>query len=169
MTGPTLRPALLGLTILASATCATVGRGGGDTGSSAGEAAPAVIREQAEVPPPQVASDPSFREARGQIIPGAPEFPAYPGATLVGSAERNKPAERNEGYVIKWTTADSVSLVMAWYQKMLPQLGWKYTPPSDGATVEQTAIVEKGNLRGTLDAEADKGVTEIILTVGPRR
>ena len=166
---PRLTVPVLVLMVVASAACATLGGGSGESGTPAAESAPDVVREQAEVPPPLVASDPSFREARGQIIPGAPEFPAYPGATLVGSAERNKPTDRNQGYVIKWTTTDSVSLVMAWYQKTLPQLGWKYTPPADGATVEQTAVVEKGNLRGTLDAEAEKGVTEIILTVGPRR
>ena len=56
---------------------------------------------------PAIATDPSFRELKGRLLEGIPEFPAYPGATLIGSAERNKPGEKNRGYRIKWTTTDS--------------------------------------------------------------
>ena len=132
-------------------------------------AAAPVIREQTETQAPKVATDPSYRELLGRIIPGAPEFPPYPGATLVGSAERNKPGEPNEGYVFKWTTPDTAAMVMAWYQKRLPELGWTFVPPSDGATVEQTANIEKSKIRGTIDVEVDKEVTEIVVTLGHKR
>lgn len=115
---------------------------------------------------PVVAVDPSFREARGAMLPEIPPFPAYPGATLVGSAERNRPNEAKQGHTIKWTTTDSVAKVMAWYQSELPRQGWTYTSPSDGASSEQTARIRRGNITGSITVEAGKQVTEIEVDLG---
>ncbi len=106
-----IHPALIAIVVAAAGAL----QAGGSKPKPA--AAPPVIREQTETQAPKVATDRSYREVLGRIIPGAPEFPAYPGATLVGSAERNKPGEPNEGYVFKWTTPDTTAMVMAWYSE----------------------------------------------------
>lgn len=114
----------------------------------------------------EIATDPSFLEARGRMLPGVPDFPSHPAATLVGSAEQNRAGAPTEGYRIKWTTRESVPAVMAWYQKTLPSLGWTYTPPDDGAPeVEQVARISKGDLKGYIAAEATGDGTEIVASL----
>ena len=135
--------------------------------TSPGPAAAPMIPEAAGVEP-AVAADPSFRELRGALLPDIPELPAYPGATLVGSAERNRPNERKQGHTIKWTTPDPVPKVMAWYQAELPKHGWTYSPPSDGAASEQIARIRRGSIQGTIAAEEESGHTEILVVLGPR-
>lgn len=125
--------------------------------------------DNTQAPQPTVATDASFPEALGRRLPGAPDFPAYPGASLVGSAERNRPNDVKQGYRIEWTTRDSVPMVIAWYQKTLRDLGWTYTPPTDGVPNSQIADISKGDLDGTLEAEMEKGVTRIVVTLGPKK
>ena len=96
---------------------------------------------------PAIATDPSFRELKGRLLEGIPEFPAYPGATLIGSAERNKPGEKNRGYRIKWTTTDSPVQVMAWYEKTLPSDGWKYVLSDEPEEDELEAKIASGICR----------------------
>jgi hypothetical protein len=119
---------------------------------------------------PQVATDPSFRELLGGLLEGIPDFPAYPGARLVGSAERNRPDERNRGYLVKWTTRDRPARVMAWYEKALPPLGWKYVPSHEGDEEDELeAKVAKAAFVGYLEAETDDdGVTVVVLVLGRR-
>jgi hypothetical protein len=132
--------------------------------------APAAPAPQGAESQPEIVSDPSFRQTRGQLLPETPEFPAYPGAALVGSAENNRPKAPNRGYTIKWTTKDSVPMVMAWYRKTLEDLGWEFTPPTDGVAISQIANIRKGNLQGTVEAEAEKrGHTEIEVVLKPRQ
>jgi hypothetical protein len=118
---------------------------------------------------PQVATDPSFAEARGQLLPDIADFPAYPNAKLIGSAVQNRVDQPPQGYRIKWTTSDSVPAVMAWYQKALPAAGWKLTPPADGApAVEQLARISKDRLSGYVAAEASGEGTEIVVSLKKR-
>lgn len=118
---------------------------------------------------PQVATDPAFRELAGGLLEGIPEFPAYPGATLVGSAERNRPTEPNRGYRIMWTTTDTPGQVIAWYARMLPPRGWAYGPPDEPEDEEELkAKIAKGALRGYLEAEVEDGITEIIVVLARR-
>lgn len=132
--------------------------------------APQVTGSGGEDQEPQVATDPSFRELVGGLIEGIPEFPPYPGATLVGSAERNRLDEQNRGYRIKWTTRDRPARVMAWYEKTLPRHGWKYVPsyePDEGDELE--AKVAKGAFSGYLEAETeDDGPTVVVLVLERR-
>jgi hypothetical protein len=115
---------------------------------------------------PQVATDPSFAEARGRLLPEIADFPTYPNATLVGSAQQNRPAQPVQGYRIKWTTSDPVPAVMSWYEKALTTAGWKFMPPQDGSpAVEQIARISKGGLAGYVAAEAGAEVTEIVVSL----
>jgi hypothetical protein len=127
------------------------------------------MTEQATVRMPEIATDPGFPERRSGLLPGTPAFPVYPGATLVGSAARNRADEPSRGYRIVWTTKDPASAVIAWYQKALAESGWSFTPPSDGVTVEQTARIAKDDLEGDLNAEESAGKTTIEVVLGPRR
>ena len=151
-------------TLLAAAGCA---RRGGDAAVQPKTSGP--VTEQANVPSPEIATDPAFAERRGAMLPGVPAFPAYPGATLVGSAARNRADEPSRGYRVVWTTKDSAVAVIAWYQKALTEQGWAFTPPSDGVTVEQTARIAKDDLEGDPNAEESPGQTTIELALGPRR
>lgn len=118
----------------------------------------------------KVATDPSFRQESGRILPEIPEVPAYPGAKLVGSAEQARSGEPAEGYRIKWTTTDSVAAVMQWYAKALPAAGWKHQTPEDaGSPVEQLARIQKDYMDGYVSAEATKDVTEIIVSLQDTR
>jgi hypothetical protein len=119
---------------------------------------------------PQVATDPGFRELVGGLLEGIPDFPVYPGATLVGSAERNRPDEQNRGYRIKWTTRDRPARVMAWYEKALPRHGWKYVrsyEPDEGDELE--AKVAKGAFSGYLEAETEDDAPTVVVLVLERR
>jgi hypothetical protein len=119
---------------------------------------------------PLVATDRAFTEAAGRMVSGVPDVPAYPGATLVGSAEQARAAEAPEGYRIKWTTSASVSTVMQWYAKALPAAGWSYQPPDDaGSPGEQLARIRKDRLDGYVAAEATGGVTEIVVSLQDTR
>jgi hypothetical protein len=115
-----------------------------------------------------VATDPSFREQPGGLLAGVPDFPTYPNAVLIGSAERNRPGQPNLGYRVKWTTPDAVATVVAWYAQALQQRGWTYRPPTDNAEAEQTARISKGDLKGQLSVGVEDGRTEIELVIGPR-
>ena len=118
----------------------------------------------------RVATDRSFSEASGRVLPEIPEIPSYPGATLIGSARQARAAEPAEGYRIKWTTSDNVEAVMQWYAKSLPAAGWKYQTPEDaGSPVEQLARIQKDYMDGYVAAEATGGVTEIIVSLQDTR
>jgi hypothetical protein len=130
-------------------------------------ATPAATASQAGKP--RVATDASFTEAIGERLPGLPDFPEYPNAVLVGTAERNRPNAPKLGYRLQWATKDSVPMVMAWYQKTLQEKGWTYSPPTDGVTNSQIADISKGDLEGTVEAELEQGVTQIVVTLGPKK
>jgi hypothetical protein len=119
---------------------------------------------------PEIATDPSFRELKGGLLEGIPEFPAYPGATLIGSAERNKPDEKNRGYRIKWTTTDGPAQVMAWYEKTLPGYGWKYVGSDEPAEVDELeAKITTAAFSGYIEAETKDyphgDITEIVVVL----
>ena len=104
----------------------------------------------------QVATDPNFAEVKGQLLPGFPEFPIYPGAELVGSAEVNLPDEPNQGYRVKWTTYDPVPQVMDWYLEELSKTGWVVEEPNDPeAEGEQVANIHKGGFKGHIAVESE--------------
>lgn len=127
------------------------------------------VREQFEAKQTRVATDPAFSERAGELPPGPPLIPEYPGAERVGSAERSRPGAPNAGVRMVWRTKDSVAKVMAWYQKTLQDQKWDYDPPSDGVALAQLAGIRKGNLDGYVEAEADDGFTEIVVVIGPRK
>ena len=117
---------------------------------------------------PEIATDPSFREVKGALIEGIPTFPAYPDSKLIGSAERNRPNEKNRGYRIKWTTTDSPDQVMAWYQKTLVEQGWKYVPADQGEDEDELiAKISKGEFDGYIESEFEDEdhITEIVVVL----
>jgi hypothetical protein len=126
------------------------------------------------VPPTQgatIATDPSFRELKGGLLPGIPELPAYPGATLVGSAERNRPDEPNRGYRIKWTTGDSPVQVMAWYANALPLNGWTRVPSDQPEETNELEMdIANPGFTGYIEADTgdDAPITEIIVVLARR-
>jgi hypothetical protein len=117
---------------------------------------------------PEIATDPGFRELKGSLLDGIPEFPAYPGATLIGSAERNRPDEKNRGYRIKWTSTDGPAQIMAWYEKTLPSFGWKYVL-SDADGDELEAKIASAAFSGYIEAETEDhpqgDITEIVVVL----
>ena len=118
---------------------------------------------------PEIATDPAFSELKGGFLEGIPEFPAYPDATLIGSAERNRPDERNRGYRIKWTTKDSPEEVMKWFEKALIEAGWKYKPSSEPDDEEDLiADIEKAEFQGFIEAESEEESTEITVVLTRR-
>jgi hypothetical protein len=119
---------------------------------------------------PEIATDPAFRELKGGLLEGIPDFPAYPGATLIGSAERNRPDEKNRGYRIKWTTRDAPARVMAWYAKTLPRHGWTYVPEFDaGERDELEARIANAAFTGYIEAETEdfphRNVTDVVVVL----
>src|SRR3989344_4373748 len=62
------------------------------------------------VQPKLVATDPNFKEVKGELLPGMPEFPAYPGAVIESSGKMVQ-AVGTRGYLAKWKleTPKSVS------------------------------------------------------------
>jgi hypothetical protein len=117
---------------------------------------------------PVVATDPGFLELQGGLLAGIPPFPAYPGARLVGSAERNRPDEKNRGYRIKWTTSDSPIRVMAWYETALARDGWKFVPTDQPDVDELDAEIANAAFTGYLEAETEDGITEIVVVLARR-
>lgn len=140
---------------------------------SAGSAPPATTAGAAEKTPaaaaPQLDVEPTVRQAAGKLLPEVPQFPAYPGATLLGSAERNSPDAPKQGHLIEWTTTDPVPKVMAWYQKTLQDAGWTYSPPTDGVSHSQLAGIARGGLDGTLEVELEGGITRITVVLKPKQ
>jgi hypothetical protein len=119
---------------------------------------------------PVIATDPSFRELKGGLLQGIPEFPSYPGATLIGSAERNRPDEKNRGYRIKWTTGDGPAQVMAWYEKALPRYGWTCLPTDEpGELDELEAKISNPSFSGYIEIETEdyphRDITEIVVVL----
>ncbi|GEM_PF-5245174 len=117
--------------------------------------------------PLEVATDPSFREIKVQLIPGFPsDFPVHPGAKLEASAKTNPENKPNTGYRAHWVTQDSVVTVMRWYEKEFPKSGWTYEVPNDPHnTGEQVAQIKKGNLTGYIAAEKEGNAVEIVVEV----
>jgi hypothetical protein len=115
---------------------------------------------------PEIATDPAFRELKGGLIEGIPTFPAYPDAKLIGSAERNRPNEKNLGYRIKWTTSDSPQKVMEWYEKALPKDDWKFklSAPEEDED-ELIAKISKAEFDGYIEAESEDQHTEIVVVL----
>jgi hypothetical protein len=139
--------------------------------SGAGSAPPATTAAAGEKTrtAPQLDAEPTVRQAAGKLLPEVPQFPAYPGASLLGSAERNSPDAPKQGHLIEWTTTDPVPKVMAWYQKALPEAGWTYSPPTDGVTHSQLAGIARDGLDGTLEVEFEDGLTRITVVLKPKR
>lgn len=142
-----------------------------------GPAAPAPLHAAAPIAAehqePEIATDPGFRELKGGLLEGIPPFPAYPGARLIGSAERNRPDEKNRGYRIKWTTRDSPSRVMAWYQQTLPGYGWKYIPSDEPEEEDELeAKIANAAFSGYIEAETEdhpnRDITEIVVVLARR-
>ncbi len=115
----------------------------------------------------EVATDPSFTEVKGQLIPGFPELPVYPGASIVASAKTNPEIKLDIGYRAKWKASDPVLKVMKWYLEELPKYGWNVEPPNDpNATGEQVASIAKEDLKGYLEvASESEAETEIWVEV----
>ncbi|OGY25918.1 MAG: hypothetical protein A2Z11_02045 [Candidatus Woykebacteria bacterium RBG_16_43_9] len=114
----------------------------------------------------EVATDPNFPEVKGKLISGFPQFPVYPGATLVASAKTNRVNQPDTGYRAKWETKDAVIKVMRWYQDQLPKSGWKYEVPNDPtAAGEQVAQIKKSGFEGFVEAESEQKGAEIVVEV----
>ena len=115
----------------------------------------------------EVATDPSFPEVKGKLISGFPDFPVYPGATLVASAKTNRADQLDTGYRVKWAVqVDAVPNVMEWYQDELSKNGWTYEVPNDpNATGEQVAQIKKSGWEGFVESELEDGATEIVVEV----
>jgi len=142
----------------------------GLAGSGGGARLQAVSPVSGAPQEPQIATDPGFRELKGALLEGIPEFPAYPGATLSGSAERDRPDEKNRGYRIKWTTVDRPARVMAWYAKTLPRSGWTYVPDDDPEEEDELeAKIANATFSGYLEAETEdypnREVTDIVVVL----
>ena len=121
---------------------------------------------QQNIPKLEVATDPGFPEVKGQVISGFPDFPVYPGATLVASAKTNRADQPDTGYRVKWEAQDSVIPVMNWYQDELSKNGWTYEVPNDpDATGEQVAQIKKAGWEGFVESELEDGATEIVVEV----
>jgi hypothetical protein len=139
--------------------------------SAAGErAGPQATSPRDRDQEPLIATDPGFRELAGGLLDGIPDFPAYPGAKLVGSAERNRPDEPNHGYRIKWTTRASPARVMVWYEQTLPRHGWKHVPsyePDEEDELE--AKIANAAFSGYLEAETEDDGSTVVVLVLERR
>jgi hypothetical protein len=123
-------------------------------------------RAVSESDEPKVATSAAFSEAIGKLLSGVPEFPAFPGANLTGSAAQALKGTTPKAFRIKWTTTEPVPAVMAWYQKTLSEQGWSYVAPdSDASIVEQVARISKGNVEGFVAAEETDGLTEIVVSI----
>jgi hypothetical protein len=129
-------------------------------------AAPAAPAAQQQPDTPRVATDPSYRVERGRKVTSLQDVPDYPGSTLVGSAEQAKAGEPAEGYRAVWKTKESVPAVMEYYRKALVAQGWSFKPAQNPASsAEQIAYIKKGTLDGYVSAEAEKGETEITVSL----
>ena len=113
-----------------------------------------------------VATDPSFLEAKGALLPGFPEFPTYPSSVLVGSAQTHPPDQPVLGFRAKWISHDSVSEVMEWFTDELSQNGWTIEAPNDeNSEGEQVAQIDNGEWKGYIAAEIEEGNVEIVVDV----
>lgn len=122
-----------------------------------------------DIPSKEIATDPSFKEVKGSLIPGFPNFPVYADAELKGSATLSADADSSQGYRVIWelNKEDStVPEVMNWYQRELTRDGWKYEAPDDPTSVtEQVAQISKGNFKGYLAAEIEQNELEILVQI----
>jgi hypothetical protein len=115
---------------------------------------------------PRVATDPSYKVERGRKVSSLRDIPDYPGSTLVGSADQARAGEPAEGYRAVWNTKESVPAVMEYYRKALVAQGWSYKPAENSASsAEQIAYIKKGHLDGYVSAEAERGETEITVSL----
>jgi hypothetical protein len=121
---------------------------------------------------PEVATDPAFRELKGALLPGIPELPAYPGAALIGSAERNRPEEPNRGYRVKWRTIDSPKQVIAWYETAFAAAGWKCVALDleelDELELEIAGPEFIGYVEAESEPEDDVRITDIVIVLERR-
>ena len=111
----------------------------------------------------EVATDPSFVELKGKLLPEFPEFPVYPGSKLVASSTVNPPELELQGVRAKWTTSDSVKQSMQWYLTQLENNSWKINftddPESEG---EQIAYISNDRFEGYIATEVEDDATEIV-------
>ena len=119
----------------------------------------------------EVATDPNFQEVKGQLIPGFPQFPVYPGAVVKKSLKAKQVQDPAKGYRAEWEIPQkkSVPEVMQWYLAELKNQGWVINePPVDLQTYgEQVSKISKGDLMAYLNVEIgdDNNSTEIMVDI----
>lgn len=119
--------------------------------------------EQFEVE--EIATDPKFHESKEALLPGFPDFPVFPEATLAGSAYTNTIDQPVDGYHVMWNTQTPVPEVMEWYMSALEDT-WQVEPPNDTTSpAEQVAQIKNAEFEGYIAAEDEAGTTQIVVDI----
>ena len=121
------------------------------------------------IPQVEVAADPAFEEVKGQLITGFPDFPVYPGATIVSSAKVKQNEDPAKGYRAEWEVqAESVTKVMQWYLQELKSKGWTIleSPNDPESYGEQIASASKnGSIAYFVVELKEPGLIEIKVEI----
>jgi len=94
------------------------------------------------------------------------DFPVYKGAKVVGSVS-NTQAGTGNGFLVTFTTTDSLDKVVAFYKSGLTASGWDTTSAFNSDAV-QTWSITKGTQEGGVTISADNETTSILVTLGEK-
>ncbi len=93
------------------------------------------------------------------------DFPIYTNAKVAGSVAGMEGGKT--GMLVTFTTTDTLSSVVAFYQSSFAANGWT-TTSSFNTEKMQTWVVKKGTMEGSLSISADDNNTTILATLGTK-
>lgn len=104
-----------------------------------------------------------FDKLQGQLVSGFPDFPIYPGASIIGSYKKID-GERI-GFEATWETEISQNEVAAWYlNEFNKYIGWTIHELPDTFNSDELVFrIEKNNQKSTLTIEREDDITEITV------
>ncbi len=93
------------------------------------------------------------------------DFPVYSDAKVAGSVSGMQ--ESNSGFLVTFTTSDSIEKVISFYKNALAANGYT-TSASFNTDKMQTWAVKKGSMEGSVSITADDSQTTILVTLGSK-
>lgn len=93
------------------------------------------------------------------------DFPVYSDAKVAGSVSGAQ--EGKSGYLVTFTTSDSLEKVISFYKNALAANGYT-TAASFNTEQMQTWTVKKGTMEGSVSITADDSQTTILVTLGTK-
>jgi len=104
-----------------------------------------------------------FDKLQGHLVTGFPDYPIFPGASIIGSYKKID-GERI-GFEATWETNVPQGTVADWYlEEFNKYKGWTiHELPENFDSPELVFLLEKNNQKSTLEIEREDDITEITV------